>query len=109
MKNKSLSQIGGHARQGDVCLRRIEKLPAKKKQTKNTLALGEHTGHHHTFDNYGVTCFADDEKGLADFAVVESPAQLTHQEHAPITVPPGNYEKLFQVEDTSNEIRPVLD
>lgn len=109
MKKKSLTEIGGHCRHGDVLLRRIAKIPANKKQVKPVLALGEVTGHSHVLDNYGTICFADNEKDLADFAQVESPAKLTHQEHSTIVLPPGNYEKLYQVEDTSKEVRPVQD
>jgi hypothetical protein len=96
-------------RQGDVLLRRIDKIPANKKQTKPTLALGETTGHHHTFEG-GATCYADDEVSLAEFVRVdEALANLTHQEHATIPIPKGNYEKLYQVEDTSREITRVAD
>ena len=106
---KSLSKIGGHARQGDTLLRRINNIPSGLKHTKPTLALGERTGHHHTFSD-GAVAFADDEKALADFVRVNAPeAPLTHQEHGPIVYPNGDYESLKQVEDTGAEIRPVQD
>jgi|ERR1019366_781361 hypothetical protein len=102
MKNKQY-------RQGDVLLRLIAKIPAKLKRCQPTLALGETTGHHHTFES-GATCYADDEVSLAEFVQVAAAlATLTHQEHAPIALPTGNYEKLYQVEDTSQEVRRVAD
>lgn len=105
----SLTQIGGHARQGDTLLRRIKAIPAKLIQVKPTLAYGEKTGHHHTFGG-GAVGFADEEKALADFVKVESPAaDLNHQEHSTIVYPKGDFESLKQVEDTSEEIRPVAD
>lgn len=108
----SLEQIGGHARQGDTMLRRIQKLPLNLKRSKGkaTLALGEKTNHHHTFADSGAIGFADDETArIVDAVQVDETSVLTHQEHDPITFPRGNYESLKQVEDTSEEIRAVAD
>lgn len=105
-----LGAAGSHARQGDTCLRRVDSIPAKLKRTKPILALGEKTGHHHTFSQGGATAFADDDKALADFVEVTAPeAPLTHQEHETIVYPKGQWESLKQVEDTSEEVRPVAD
>lgn len=108
---KSLTQIGGHARQGDTLLRHVDFIPTSKIATRSpTLAYGEKTGHHHTFSQGGAIAFADDEKALADFVQVTAPeAPLTHQEHETIVYPQGNWESLKQVEDTSEEVRPVTD
>lgn len=107
---KKLTEIGGHSRQGDTLLRRVDSIPKNKIKTeKATLAYGEISFHHHTFDN-GAIGFADDEKALADFVKVEADvAPLTHQEHSTIEYPCGIYESLKQVEDTSEEVRPVTD
>ena len=111
---KSLNQIGGCARQGDTLLRRIpaKTIPADSKEIKNpTLALGEVSGHHHTFRDGGAVAFADDEQAVtADHVrVTADEAVLTHEEHAPITFPKGDYESLKQVEDTGAEVRRVAD
>lgn len=109
---KSLDQIGGHARQGDTLLRRVSKLPAlKRTKGQPTLALGEKTGHHHTFTEGGAVGFADDEQArIVDAVRVEADeATLAHQEHSPITFPKGNYESLKQVEYTPEAIRRVAD
>lgn len=111
--NKSalpLTEIGSHGRQGDTLLRRVKSIPANKIVTKSpTLAYGEKTGHHHTFSQ-GAAAFADDEKSLAEYVKVTAPqAPLTHQEHETINYPCGNWESLKQVEDTSEEVRPVAD
>lgn len=109
-KALSLNIIGSHARQGDTLLRRVQSIPGSLKQTKPTLALGEHTGHHHTFSQGGAVAFAEDDKALADFVRVEAPeAPLTHQEHETIKYPKGDWESLKQVEDTGSEIVPVTD
>lgn len=107
---KSLNQIGGHIRQGDTMLRRINNIPSGKNKTKQcTLMLGEVSGHHHTISS-GAVGFADDETQLVDYVSVnEDNAALTHQEHSTIQMPKGNFEKLIQVEDTSQEVRRVAD
>lgn len=110
---KSLDQTGAHARQGDTLLRRCAIIiPSTVKRTKSpTLALGEVSGHHHTFRDGGAVGFADDEKApTVDFVrVTANQSTLTHEEHSPITFPKGDYESLKQVEDTSEEVRPVQD
>ncbi len=108
-----LTKVGAHARQGDTLLRRLSTvIPATAKRIKSpTLALGEKTGHHHTFSEGGAVAFADDEQApIADAVRVTAPeAPLTHQEHETITFPKGDYESLKQVEDSGAEVRPVVD
>lgn len=108
-----LTKVGAHSRQGDTLLRRLPVLiPATVKRIKSpTLALGEVSGHHHTFRDGGAVAFADDEKSAtADFVrVTAETSTLTHEEHAPIAFPKGDYESLKQVEDTAEEVHPVQD
>lgn len=110
-----LTQAGGHSRQGDTLLRRrATPIPIDLKKNKSptpTLALGETTGHWHGFRDGGAVGFADDEKApTVDFVrVTANQSTLTHEEHSPITFPKGDYESLKQVEDTSEEVRPVQD
>lgn len=101
-----LTQIGGHSRQGDVLLRRIAK-PATlpKRLGEVPLALGEVTGHHHSFAP-GAVCYGEEEP---EVVVLPKALPLTHQEHGPISFPRGTYERLYQVEDTSQEVRRVAD
>lgn len=105
MKNK-LTEIGSHARQGDVLLRKIAK-PSKcpKKLGNVPLALGEVTGHHHSF-GAGAVCFGETEPEIVE---LPRPLPLEHQEHGPITFSKGWHERLYQVEDTSQEVRRVMD
>jgi hypothetical protein len=53
-------------RQGDVLIERVSKIPSSAKKQKSgprvILALGEVTGHHHSFDGGTVTEYADEEK-----------------------------------------------
>ena len=108
-QQKQLTDVGGHARQGDVIIRRMaDNSPVPPCQVKPTLAYGEVTGHHHSFSG-GVTAYADDAQALADVVDVPTATPLEHQEHGPIPTPPGRYDKLVQVEDTSREVTRVAD
>lgn len=107
-----LTKIGGSARQGDTLLRRINKITGKRTKVKTvTLALGEVSGHHHSFTEGGAVAFADDEKApLAEAVRVTAPeAPLTHQEHETIVFPKGDYESLKQMEYTPQALRNVAD
>lgn len=104
----SLTKLGSHARQGDVLLRRINKVTSNRKLAKAVLALGERTGHHHSF-GAGAVAFADEGELAESVRVEAETATLTHQEHEPITFPRGNYESLKQVEYTPEEIKRVTD
>lgn len=57
----------------------------RKKLDRAILAHGEHTGHFHEAHGGGVAFFDD--------GVLEAPqgAEVTHQEHAPVVIPPGEY------------------
>jgi hypothetical protein len=103
--------------QGDVLLLSVTKLPAKCK-TLNldargvVLAEGEHTGHFHGIANEGGLALleAPDGKRYLNNAT-DKPVSVTHQEHKPVTIPPG----LWQIggvreKDWFTEmVRPVID
>lgn len=99
-------------RQGDVCLVRIDKLPAdaQKEDTGNSnvvIAHGESTGHKHQF------VFRDAEMfrgGAGQVLKVLKDAELLHEEHSPVKFAPGIYERPVQVEHTDDmEPRIVAD
>lgn len=100
--------------QGDVLLRLIpnNQLPKGcKRRPGRTLAHGEQTGHHHTWDN-GVAIL--DTPDGRTFAVNETsePKTLTHQEHKPVVLAPGQACEFGQVieKDWFTEMtRPVMD
>lgn len=100
-------------RQGDVLIERIEALPAvelkpvPREHGRCVLAHGEATGHHHSF---GAATAALLEAPTGErFLTLGSRAQLTHQEHDPITVPAGTYRVQRQREYSSEAIRNVAD
>jgi len=99
-------------RQGDVLLKRIDAIPVDAKLTEQkeriVLAYGEVTGHAHAIhdlDNVDVFVKGDGTMYLA----VKEPADLNHEEHATVTLAPGNYERVIQREYSPEEIRNVAD
>lgn len=105
------------ARQGDVLIVPIDKLPEGLNPTKRcTLALGEVTGHHHTIREgaTGYTTQANPDQGntvsLAEyFEVEEQLAKLEHQEHDTIEFPAGAYQVVRQYEYQPEAVRQVAD
>jgi hypothetical protein len=96
------------------------------KDGKVILALGEATGHHHRFElnklDPGVTVSTLHERyggyggsGYrrdASYYLIEGgPATLYHEEHNPLTVPPGLYRRTIirEYDHISNSFRKVWD
>ncbi len=97
-------------RQGDVLIRRIKSLPAQKAQTRTTgiLAYGEVTGHAHRIEDTTKAEVLEIDNGLY-LRVGEEGVRIVHEEHAPIVLPPGNFEIEIQREYTPAAIRNVAD
>jgi hypothetical protein len=78
---------------------------------RHVLAEGEATGHHHTIqatpDTRLVT--AGEANELRMWLSLTAPAELTHQEHATIVIPPGDYEVIRQQEYVPEGLRQVAD
>jgi hypothetical protein len=106
-----------HYRQGDVGIARLAILPKGLKPVDPqgnliVLAYGEATGHHHAVsvaDNPRVEFFESTER--PGFFVLRAPmgAIVKHQEHAPLTLPPGDYQIERQVEYDPEGNRRVSD
>ena len=80
-------------RQGDVLIRRIPSLPKQKAQPRlnGILAYGEVTGHAHKVETLEHTEVLE----IADklyLRVGEEGVRIVHEEHAPVSLPAGNYE-----------------
>ncbi len=97
-------------RQGDVLIRRIKSLPTQKAQIRlnGILAYGEVTGHAHKVENLQSAEVLEVGDGLY-LRVAEEGVRIVHEEHAPITLAPGNYEVSIQREYSPAEIRNVAD
>jgi hypothetical protein len=108
------------ARQGDVFIEKIDRIPDSAKKAKPEdgriiLAHGEVTGHAHAYDKRHVAMYRDDGAGSAFVTVNADPAtghggaDLTHEEHSAIKTPTGDYEVIRQREYSPEMIRNVAD
>jgi hypothetical protein len=105
-------------RQGDVLFRRIQALPVgeQKKRANATVAYGEVTGHSHALasEDRDAAEVLEIGDGLyvhvsAAGVRIDGGATFVHQEHAPITLPPGNYQVVIQREYQPDAISRVTD
>ena len=106
------------ARQGDVLLAPIDALPAGAREMPDggwkggrlVLMHGEVTGHAHAFYGGRVRMFRDDAIGRSYVVIKNAPAQLHHEEHSTIELPPGVYALPPQLEyDLMEGARQVAD
>ena len=104
-------------RQGDVLLVEIPAIPRearmKRRDGRIVLAEGEATGHAHAIHEKDAREFRHGEER---FLLTRSRAQLIHEEHAPIVVPPGAWRIVQQREyappvgePAARSWRPVVD
>lgn len=102
-------------RQGDVLIRQVTKIPngakAKKNKGRIVLAYGEVTGHAHAIAEPQAKEYTMEqaEGVVRRFLDVASGADVKHEEHATIQLPPGFYEIIQQREYTPEAIRNVAD
>ena len=104
-------------RQGDVLLAPVGEAPEglrdpvvpRDDQGRVILALGEATGHAHAIRDPWVTMTEHPTTKVRHLHVVGKPTALLHEEHAPITLPPGVYRVGYQREYSPDEIRRVAD
>jgi len=98
------------AAQGDVFIRRVEKIPAGaacKKQDGPVIVAHSETGHHHAFNKYeGVTYYETNDPTIAYLSVATA-SVLEHMRsfdtHAAILFEPGSYELRRPVEDIDED------
>ena len=75
--------------QGDVGFEPIKEIPKNAIEKNLTVALGEITGHHHTFREGTAQVLIEQEQQFV--RVIEKQAILEHQEHDLISLPQKNY------------------
>jgi hypothetical protein len=100
------------ARQGDVLIKRVEEIPEGLKPVpldrgRVILAYGEVTGHAHAVIGDVQFLAADLDEMEQRFLRVEREAEVVHDEHATVTLPPGDYEVVRQREYTSADMEPM--
>lgn len=75
--------------QGDVIIRPVASIPeGASPVATRVLREGEATGHAHRATGEGVQLFIQDD---TLYMRVEGGTEVVHEEHRPITVPPGVY------------------
>lgn len=99
-------------RQGDVLLVSVDHLPATATESTEKddiiLAHGEVTGHAHRIKAPLAKAKLWDASAERFLQVFEK-VSITHEEHAQIDVPPGNYRIAIQQEYSPAELRNVAD
>jgi len=97
-------------RQGDILLRKIEKLPdgKRKKRATGHVLEGEATGHMHRILELEQAEVLEIGDGLF-VSVGERGVSLVHPEHHTIELPSGDFEITRQREYYPDEIRNVCD
>lgn len=103
-----------HIRHGDVFIFKLnKKISSKgfKKEKTLTLALGEVTGHSHKLSSIEGDILVDVmEENSSYLFELTNDSILTHEEHEPITLKPGQYISLIQTEyDPIDHRKKVLD
>lgn len=100
-------------RQGDVLLLPVDGIPAATPAPRDNgrliLAYGEVTGHAHRIDAPEAEATILTTEDNRRFLRIVSAVALVHEEHATVTIPPGDYELPRQVEYTPAELRNVAD
>lgn len=105
------------ARQGDVWIEAVDTIPVDASEVSSTfgrvvLAYGEVTGHAHQIlvapSDPHVREYSTAESAER-FLRVTSSASLVHEEHATVTLPPGEYRTFIQREYSPDAIRQVVD
>ena len=98
-RNTPTSPVPLSLRQGDVLLVEVDGIPdearAEARSGRIVLAEGEATGHAHAVHDHDARTFTYEGER---FLLTRSTAQLVHEEHAPIEVPPGSWRVIIQRE-----------
>jgi hypothetical protein len=101
-------------RQGDILIIATNTIPDNLSHVplengRIVLARGEATGHAHVLDGEALFMAADLEEMADRFLRVEHEAQVVHEEHDPITLPPGYYIVRRQREYAPDALSPIAD
>lgn len=114
--NDNMKNTANHYRQGDVLIVRVVSIPntavRQKRCRRIILAHGEVTGHHHALQTMDPADWWKAGEGINAETFINVGAKgavITHEEHAPIELTPGNYRVTRQREYSPKEIRNVQD
>lgn len=95
--------IGKHVRQGDIYVRRIEKVTSKIKLKSKQLAPGNSKGSRHIVENHVKLFHGYSGNEIQEFLKgpqIESDKNftITHPEHAHVNLPAGSYQVTYQTD-----------
>ena len=101
-------------RQGDVLIITVAGVPDKaqpveRDQQRIILAYGEVTGHAHAILDLETELLSVADQVDRWLRVGGTGAQVVHEEHATISLPPGSYQVRIQREYSPEAIRRVVD
>lgn len=105
-------------RQGDLLIRKIDKLPSTvKKRKDDVLVIGEATGHAHRIENgliyeiprNKIPRMMERNNEPTMFIKAEKGATVVHEEHDPIELEPGIYQVTRQREWNDGQTLTVWD
>lgn len=97
--------------QGDVLLIPCEIIGDPKSLKTGVIQEGEHTGHAHRFMPSDDAMLFEQPKTKKRHLRLLKPTTITHEEHKPIDLPPGDYEVRIvrEYDHFKEESRAVLD
>lgn len=97
-------------RHGDVLIAQVDAIPANAIRSMSPILVrGEITGHSHRVEDPELAEVWIDRNNGRMFLKVLATTRIIHEEHLPITLPPGNYRVWQQREYTPQRVRPVYD
>lgn len=97
-------------RHGDVLIAQTDSIPARATRSMSSILVrGEVTGHSHRVEDPELAEIWIDRSNGGMFLKVLATTRVIHEEHLPITLPPGNYRVWQQREYTPQAVRPVYD
>lgn len=96
-------------RHGDVLIAQTPSIPEfATRASSPILVRGEITGHSHRIED-STTAEVWVARNGELYLKILAATRVIHEEHKPITLPPGNYRVWQQREYTPQKIRPVYD
>lgn len=96
-------------RHGDVLIAQTPSIPASLTRSASPILVrGEITGHSHRIEDPTCAEVWIARRGELYLKILAT-TRIIHEEHKPITLPPGNYRVWQQREYTPQKIRPVFD
>lgn len=112
LRTVRLIQVGEWVRQGDLMIRRINQRPqgCRKLQTLNLVPGDLSQGARHAVEGPGILYALPKPTALqGPVLVAQGRVQITHPEHAHVSLPAGCYEVLYQRDFAAEELARVRD